>query len=108
MEGETYRVRCNKMGKKSSKLWSRRIINNFMDRDGTKRGFDLVFNKKISSNVTVPVIASGGVGKLEDFVDGFKIGGASGLLAASVFHFGKYKISEVKERLKSEGLPARI
>ena len=79
-----------------------------MDRDGTKKGFDLSLTKKISSNVSVPIIASGGAGKLEDFVNGFKIGGASGLLAASVFHFGKYKINEVKERLKNEGLPARI
>ena len=96
--------------------WAKKAVNHgagellitSMDRDGTKKGFDLVLTKKISSNVPVPIIASGGVGKLEDFVDGFKIGGASGLLAASVFHFGKYKISEVKERLKSEGLPARI
>ena len=96
--------------------WAKKAVNygagelliTSMDRDGTKKGFDLTLTKKISSNVTVPIIASGGVGKLEDFVDGFKIGGASGLLAASVFHFGKYKISEVKERLKSKGLPARI
>jgi cyclase len=96
--------------------WAKKAVNHgagellitSMDRDGTKKGFDLVLTKKISSNVPVPIIASGGVGKLEDFIDGFKIGGASGLLAASVFHFGKYKISEVKERLKSEGLPARI
>ena len=96
--------------------WAKKAVNHgagellitSMDRDGTKKGFDLVLTKKISSNVPVPIIASGGVGKLEDFVDGFKIGGASGLLAASVFHFGKYKISEVKERLKNEGLPARI
>ena len=73
-----------------------------MDRDGTKKGFDLSLTKKISSNVSVPIIASGGE-KLEDFVNGFKIGGASGLLAASVFHFGKYKINEVKERLKRKG-----
>ena len=79
-----------------------------MDRDGTKKGFDLPLTKKISSNVTVPIIASGGVGELKDFVEGFKLGGASGLLAASVFHFGKYKINEVKEKLKRAGLPARI
>ena len=75
-----------------------------MDRDGTKKGFDLALTKNKLKCPEVPIIASGGVGKLEDFIDGFKIGGASGLLAASVFHFGKYKISEVKERLKSEGL----
>ena len=54
------------------------------------------------------MIASGGAGKVEHFLDAVRYGGASALLAASVFHFGKYKISEVKERLKSEGLPARI
>ena len=73
-----------------------------------KKDLICLLTKKISSNVTVPIIASGGVGELKDFVDGFKVGGASGLLAASVFHFGKYKINEVKEKLKSEGLPARI
>ena len=94
--------------KKSVKLGAGELLITSMDRDGTKKGFDLSLTKKISSNVSVPIIASGGVGKLEDFVNGFKIGGASGLLAASVFHFGKYKINEVKERLKNEGLPARI
>ena len=79
-----------------------------MDRDGTKKGFDLKLTKKISSSVSVPIIASGGVGSLIDFIDGFKKGGASGLLAASVFHFGELKINEVKEKLKYEGLPVRI
>ena len=97
-----------KWAKKAVTYGAGELLITSMDRDGTKKGFDLVLTKKISSNVPVPIIASGGVGKLEDFVDGFKIGGASGLLAASVFHFGKYKISEVKERLKNEGLPARI
>ena len=97
-----------KWAKKAVTYGAGELLITSMDRDGTKKGFDLTLTKKISSSVSVPVIASGGVGKLEDFVDGFKIGGASGLLAASVFHFGKYKISEVKERLKNEGLPARI
>ena len=96
--------------------WAKRVVSlgagellvTSMDRDGTKKGFDLSLTNKISSNVSVPVIASGGVGKLNDFVDGFKVGGASGLLAASVFHFGKYKINEVKKKLKSEGLPVRM
>ena len=93
-------------GRKSTGLdaveWAKRSVNlgagellvTSMDRDGTKKGFDLSLTKKISSSVTVPIIASGGVGNLNDFVDGFKLGGASGLLAASVFHFGKYKINE--------------
>ena len=103
------RVRCNKMGKKKAANYGAgELLITSMDRDGTKKGFDLTLTRQISSSVPVPIIASGGVGQLEDFVNGFKIGGASGLLAASVFHFGKYKISEVKERLKSEGLPARM
>ena len=79
-----------------------------MDRDGTKKGFDLDLTKKISSSVSVPIIASGGVGSLKDFVDGFKKGGATGLLAASVFHFGKFTIKQVKKKLNTEGLPVRI
>ncbi len=94
--------------KRATKLGAGELLVTSMDRDGTKKGFDLTLTKKISSNVSVPIIASGGVGKLTDFVDGFKLGGASGLLAASVFHFGKYKIREVKEKLIKEGLPARI
>ena len=94
--------------KRAVKLGAGELLITSMDRDGTKKGFDLPLTKKISSNVTVPVIASGGVGELKDFIEGFKLGGASGLLAASVFHFGKYKINEVKEKLKREGLPARI
>ncbi len=94
--------------KRAVKLGAGELLITSMDRDGTKKGFDLILTKKISSNVTVPIIASGGVGELKDFVDGFKVGGASGLLAASVFHFGKYRINEVKEKLRSEGLPARI
>ena len=78
-----------------------------MDRDGTKKGFDLDLTKKISSSVSVPIIASGGVGSLKDFVDGFKKGGATGLLAASVFHFGKFTIKQVKKKLNIEGLPVR-
>ena len=79
-----------------------------MDRDGTKKGFDLDLTKKVSSNVSVPIIASGGVGSVKDFIDGFQKGGASGLLAASVFHFGKFSIREVKRNLKNTGLPVRI
>ena len=94
-----------KWAKKAVNYGAGELLITSMDRDGTKKGFDLALTKKISSNVSVPIIASGGVGKIEDFIDGFKIGGASGLLAASVFHFGKYKISEVKERLKKEGAP---
>ncbi len=96
--------------------WAKKAVNcgagelliTSMDRDGTKKGFDLDLTKKISSRVSVPIVASGGVGSLKDFVDGFKKGGATGLLAASVFHFGNFTIKEVKKKLKAEGLPVRI
>ena len=95
--------------------WAKEAVNSgagellvtSMDRDGTKKGFDLDLTKKISSSVSVPIIASGGVGSLKDFVDGFKKGGATGLLAASVFHFGKFTIKQVKKKLNTEGLPIR-
>ena len=93
--------------KRAVSLGAGEILITSMDRDGTKKGFDLELTKKISSSVSVPTIASGGVGSLNDFSDGFLKGGASGLLAASVFHFGKFKISEVKMKLKKQGLPVR-
>ena len=79
-----------------------------MDRDGTKIGFDLDLTRNISDRVGIPVIASGGVGEIDHFVDGVKVGGASALLAASVFHFGKFTITEVKKHLISEGIDVRI
>ena len=78
-----------------------------MDRDGTKKGFDLDLLKDASTNLNIPIIASGGIGKLSHFYDGVKKGGADALLAASVFHFGEIKISEVKEYLKNEGIRVR-
>ena len=77
-----------------------------MDRDGTKSGYDTDLIKRISSVTRVPVIASGGVGSLEDFANGARAG-ATGLLAASVFHFGKFKIAEVKDSLYREGIAVR-
>ena len=79
-----------------------------MDRDGTKKGFDLKLLKNITKKLNIPVIASGGVGSLEHFRDGVKIGGASALLAASVFHFGKFTVSKVKEYLKLHNVPVRL
>ena len=78
-----------------------------MDRDGTKKGFDIELTCKISSKVTVPVIASGGVGKLEHFADGVLNGGATGVLAASVFHFGELSIAEVKHDMALRGVKVR-
>lgn len=83
------------------------ILLTSMDRDGTRSGFDLELLKIVCERVSVPVVASGGVGELQHFVDGAQVG-ASGLLAASVFHFGQFKISEVKHALDKAGLPVRL
>ena len=79
-----------------------------MDRDGTQIGFDIELTSKISSKVNIPVIASGGVGNLDHLVDGIKLGKASAVLAASIFHYGKYSVQEAKEYLDSKGIPVRI
>ena len=79
-----------------------------MDRDGTQVGFDIDLTSKISSKVNIPVIASGGVGNLDHLVDGIKLGKASAVLAASIFHYGKYSVKEAKEYLDSKGIPVRI
>ncbi|MDR6293706.1 cyclase [Inquilinus ginsengisoli] len=78
-----------------------------MDRDGTKEGFDLELLQAIRKVVSIPVIASGGVGTLDHLADGALVGGATGLLAASIFHFGTYSIAQAKQRLAEAGLPVR-
>ena len=90
------------------KLGAGEILLTSMDRDGTKKGFDLDLLKKTTSLLNIPVIASGGVGKLVHFSDGVKIGGASALLAASVFHFAEFSIEEVKNFLKKENIEVRL
>jgi cyclase len=84
------------------------ILLTSMDRDGTKKGYDINLTRTICSSVNIPVIASGGVGKLEHFFDGFKEGLASAALAASIFHYGEYTVSEVKQYLDSKDIPVRI
>ena len=79
-----------------------------MDRDGTQVGYDIDLMSKISSAVNIPVIASGGVGTLDHLVDGIKLGNASAVLAASIFHYGKYSIKQAKEYLDLKGIPVRI
>jgi cyclase len=78
-----------------------------MDRDGTKSGFDLELTRAISDAVPVPVVASGGVGSLDDLLDGVTKGGASAVLAASIFHFGEFTIAQAKEHLGRAGVPIR-
>tara|TARA_Y100001970_G_scaffold138148_1_gene170009 strand:+ start:19226 stop:19984 length:759 start_codon:yes stop_codon:yes gene_type:complete len=84
------------------------ILLTSMDRDGTKKGYDLDLTKKVSNLVNIPVIASGGVGKLEHLHEGLKIGNASAVLAASIFHFGEFSIKEAKEYLKSKNISIRL
>ena len=83
------------------------ILLTSMDRDGTKSGFDLRLTRAIADAVSVPVIASGGVGTLQDLVDGVRDGHASAVLAASIFHFGTYTIGEARAALAAAGLPVR-
>jgi imidazole glycerol-phosphate synthase subunit HisF len=84
------------------------ILLTSMDRDGTKSGFDLKLTRAISDAVSVPVVASGGVGTLDHFVDGVREGHASAVLAASVFHFGVFTIAEVKQHMAKAGLAVRL
>lgn len=78
-----------------------------MDRDGTKSGFDLELTRKVSDAVSIPVIASGGVGNLQHLADGVTLGGASAVLAASIFHFGEYSIAQAKSFMSQQGIPVR-
>ncbi|MDA9662317.1 imidazole glycerol phosphate synthase subunit HisF [Candidatus Pelagibacter sp.] len=79
-----------------------------MDRDGTQIGYDNELMLKVSSTVNIPVIASGGVGNLDHLVDGIRLGNASAVLAASIFHYGTHSIFEAKQYLNSKGIPVRI
>lgn len=84
------------------------ILLTSMDRDGTKSGFDNKLTRTISSSIPIPVVASGGVGELDDFIDGVREGGASAVLAASVFHFGTFSIGQVKRHMADAGLDMRL
>ena len=84
------------------------ILLTSMDRDGTKTGYDLPLTRTITDAVPVPVIASGGVGTLDHLIDGAKLGHATGLLAASIFHFGTYTVAEAKAALNKAGIPMRM
>jgi len=84
------------------------VLLTSMETDGTKAGFDIPVTKAISEAVSIPVIASGGVGSLEHFYDGFAFGRADACLAASVFHYGEFTVRQVKEYLASRGIPVRL
>ncbi len=93
---------------KMESLGAGEILLTSMDRDGTKKGYDLDLTKRVSKLVKLPVIASGGVGNLEHLYQGLKIGEASAALAASIFHFGEYTILEAKQYLDSKGITVRM
>ena len=84
------------------------ILLTSMDRDGTKEGFDNRLVSKVSSGISIPVIASGGVGNLDHLVDGIKIGGAEAVLAASIFHFSEFSVREAKDAMKAAGINIRF
>jgi len=84
------------------------ILLTSMDRDGTRRGFDLGLTRAIADSVSVPVVASGGVGTLDHLVEGVRDGHASAVLAASIFHFGEHSVREAKEYMARAGLPMRL
>ena len=84
------------------------ILLTSMDRDGTKQGFDIPLTRAIADAVTVPVIASGGVGTLDHLVAGIRDGHATAVLAASIFHFGEYTVRQAKEHMVEAGLPMRL
>ena len=84
------------------------ILLTSMDRDGTKKGFDIPLTKLIASSISIPLVASGGVGSIDHFSEGVIEGGASAVLAASVFHFGQVRISDVKANMLGLGLPVRL
>jgi imidazole glycerol-phosphate synthase subunit HisF len=84
------------------------ILLTSMDRDGTRSGFDLPLTRAVSQAVRVPVIASGGVGSLQDLVDGVTLGAADAVLAASIFHFGQHTVAEAKQYLSERGICVRV
>lgn len=99
---------CIEWIKKAVGLGAGEILLTSMDADGTKNGFDIELTRAVSESVNVPVIASGGAGELEHFYKVLTAGKADAVLAASVFHYGKYKIREVKEYLKNRGVEVRF
>ena len=93
---------------KMEKFGAGELLVTSMDKDGTQSGYDVELMSEISLNVNIPVIASGGVGNLDHLVDGIIKGKASAVLAASIFHYGKFSIKEAKQHLAKKGIPVRI
>lgn len=94
--------------KKMASYGAGEILLTSMDCDGTKNGFDIELTKAVSDAVSVPVIASGGVGNLDHLADGVSEAGADAVLAASIFHFGEYSVKEAKEHMQARGIEVRL
>ena len=101
-------IDCIEWAKKGVALGAGEILLTSMDADGTKDGYDIPLTKAVSEAVNVPVIASGGAGRLEHFYDVLTLGKADAVLAASVFHYGQFTVRQVKEYLKSRGVEVRF
>ncbi|MFZ6818330.1 imidazole glycerol phosphate synthase subunit HisF [Undibacterium sp. Ji22W] len=94
--------------RKMAELGAGEILLTSMDKDGTRSGFDLALTRAVSDAVDIPVIASGGVGGLQDLADGIKLGGADAVLAASIFHFGQHTVQEAKQFMAAQHIPMRL
>ena len=94
--------------KQIAALGAGEILLTSMDRDGAKNGFDLELTRRVSEAVSIPVIASGGVGNLQHLVDGVKQGKADAVLAASIFHYGEYTVQQAKEFMRAQGVEVRL
>jgi len=94
--------------KRMEEMGAGEILLTSMDNDGTRKGYDLDLTRNIADVVSIPVIASGGVGSLQDMVDGIIIGGASAVLVASIFHFGIYTVQEAKDYMHKNGVQVRL
>jgi len=101
-------INAMEFAKKMENSGAGELLVTSMDRDGTQVGYDNELMSNITAIVNIPVIASGGVGNLDHLVDGIKLGNASAVLAASIFHYGKHSVKEAKEYLDSKGIPVRI
>lgn len=94
--------------KKMAAFGAGELLLTSMDKDGTRSGFDLALTRAVSDAVDIPVIASGGVGSLQDLADGIKLGGADAVLAASIFHFGQHTVQEAKQFMTAQAIPMRL
>jgi len=101
IDAEQWAVRVNQLG-------AGEILLTSMDRDGTRDGFDLALTRAIADSVSIPVIASGGVGNLQHLVDGVQEGHADAVLAASIFHFGEYTVAQAKQCMRAAGIEVRL